>query len=287
MRQIDSLVFAIVLDLLGGSVAGVAQEPAQHPFDSLSVTTARVRELQRELRHEHGSCIDSSCIETRMTAVRTVLQEYTVEMLNNFGGDTSRLLSDLRAITAPPEPGTAEPPSSTRVFRQQSSNGVRIVTINVVGYGPLATLAGAVIIQGFRKQGDRYVFAAEIGEDLSGPYQLDAEVLQQSARPQEIWILAHGRIVGSSRNLIRAAIYSFDGYRFQEMWHPSLKEDLRLRPRQNEVDVYYVERQPRTGFDEVVWVHETLSLTASGVVESARENLGPTLPYELRKGPSQ
>ncbi len=133
--------------------------------------------------------------------------------------------ADLRSITATGTPGQVE-----RVFRHPGAGGELIVTLRVVEYGGLAIAQNAVIVQGFRQEGWKFVFAGENDDALWGARLHGADLMEQSARAGELWVLAYGRVTGGSHNWIQAGIYGFNGYRFERLWRPPFREDLDLRP---------------------------------------------------------
>jgi hypothetical protein len=227
-----------------------------------------VSQLQEKILY---TCKDDPCIQMRVDEVRTILRDYTAEALNRSGGDTSQLEAELRSITTTGTPGEVE-----RVFRHPGAGGDLIVTLSVVAYGALAITQNAVIVQGFRKDGQQFVFAGENDDALWGVRLNSADLIEQSARPGELWILAYGRATGASHNWIQAGIYGFDGYRFERLWRPPSREDLDLRRHRGEIDVYYRERHDKeSGFPDMDLIHQILQLTISGVVEGASTNLGP------------
>jgi hypothetical protein len=98
-----------------------------------------------------------------------MLREYIAWKLNDSNGNSDQLLAELRTVdnVAALEFFKLKPSGSDKeapfVFRKQMPLGEIILTVNHFSAGPLAIPPGIVIVQAFRKESARYVYAAGAG----------------------------------------------------------------------------------------------------------------------------
>ncbi len=247
---------------------------------TLAQVRARSRELQSHILGRTQCPSDKSfegCIAPYVRELSALISNYTVWKLNDSGGDTTQVTKDLhsvediyeRELWKKERPDLDEPDSGeVHAFRQKTPSGELVVTVNHFSSGGLALPAGVIVIQGFRREGDRFVYAGQTGDSLFGTASYDDLETLVSPRQNEMWLLVSGRLaVTNIGRLNRARIYSFDGNSFHELWSPEDREILRFHISGNEVHLTYlgakIERS--FGFPEQHVMEEKLLLSPSGL----------------------
>jgi hypothetical protein len=264
-------ILAIVGTTLGLARFGFAMD--------LSEVRERVRVLQaRMFKMSVGECLPrewQDCVGPETRELRALIREYSLWKLNQSQGGVEALTKDLRSVNDVgyfEELAKLGTPAKARegfssVFRKSGLGGELIVTVNPFVTGMLATPQRDVVIQGFRKMGKDYVFAAEAGESAFGVMGFtDLEVLQSPI--DQMWLLVSGQIGGFMGDLVRARIYTFDGLQFRALWAPEDREGMQIHVEGNRLKVLYLGPRmdnPR-GFTINHLMEEELSLSPTAVV---------------------
>jgi hypothetical protein len=256
---------------------------AQADQGRLEQTRQRVREVQPQILGR-GCFLPQTqfgCMQTEIDALRAAMRDYTLWKLNQPGEDTKQLAEDLRAINDAYARETVLKGSdgTAYAFEQKTTAGDFSITVTYFSSGAIAFPARIVIIQGFRKEGGRWVFAAETGESVSGIMYYRPLQLLQSPVSSEMWLLIGGQVAGFMGDLERARVYAFNGYEFRELWKPEDREDMEITVKSNEIHATYlgprIKRFP--GYYQN-HMEETLQLTPSGVLQTNLINHGEDPP---------
>jgi len=258
----------------------------------LSALRERAKEVQSRTFGRAEECRSRpglDCIAGEAGELRELLRDYSVWKLNEAGGDIDALRADFGTVddgwvqerfslmdraegNGRSKRGLGVPP---HVFKELSSGREMIVVVHRFGSTALAFPSGIVIVQGFRKESGRYVFAAETGDSLFGIMDVDPVVKLESPVPGEMWLLISGQVAGFMGHLGRARIYGFDGDDFREIWKPEDRETLRLTVKGDEVrSTFLAPRIYRFGRDMQNCMDETVRLLPTGVVLARQANNG-------------
>ena len=251
---------------------------AQHL--GLAEVKARARELQSHILGSRDCPPDASfqaCISPYVHQLSVLIRDYTVRELNDTGGDTNQLVKDLRGVEdiyqrdlwEKLNPAVSAPDSPfVYAFSRPSPAGELIVTVNHFSTGALVDPPAAIVIQGFRREGAQFIYSAETGDSLFGTSTYDDLQMLPSPRETEMWMLISGRQARMNMGrLDRARIYSFDGFRFDELWAPEAREILRFHLSHNELHLTYLgpKIERRFGQPEQHVMEEKLMLSRNGV----------------------
>jgi hypothetical protein len=246
----------------------------------LAEVRERARDLQSQMLHASCSQQGPECFRPQVAGLRSVLRDYTVRKLNQSGGDTQGLIADLRTVddcfaleVLGRKPGTDGRNPFT--FRKKLAAGELLLTVNHFASGALAIPPGVVIVQGFRRQGDEYVFGAETGDSIYGIMNEDMIQALPSPVEGEIWLLISGQVAGFMGHLERTRIYSFNGYEFQERWRPEDRQNPEITITDDEIrTVYLGPKIYRFRGDLQECFEETVKLLSTGAAQVKLVNRG-------------
>jgi hypothetical protein len=241
----------------------------------------RVKNLQSRMVGRRCEPAGTNCFLSESAAIGALLRDYTVWKLNESGGNTIELVSDLRTVedafafeVAGRKPESWED-RAPFAFRDTLPAGELVVTLNHFASGGLAIPEGIVVIQGFRKEGGQYVFGAGTGDSLFGVMDEKPIEMLKSPVPNEMWLLVSGQVAGFMGYLGRARIYSFDGYGFKELWKPDDRERVKITVKDREVrSTFLGPRMYRFGGDIRNCMDETVKLAPTGIVQAKVINNG-------------
>jgi len=231
-------------------------------------------------------------VRPETTELRALIRDYSLWKLNQSGGDAAGLAKDLRTVNDAyffkrmaelDQTSGAPQQGDSYVFRKSSPAGDVIVTVNGYVTGELATPNRDIVIQGFRKEGGGYVYAGETGESLFSIMIYHNLDVLPSPIYNEMWLLVSGQVGGFMGDLEKARIFSFDGYRFEELWKPEDRLGMEIDVKGDRLDVVYDHKvdQPH-GFPVHHVMEEKLWLSPNGVTRTEIIDNGPgSLP--LRK----
>jgi hypothetical protein len=249
----------------------------------LEDTIRRGIQVQSKIVGKLCTSANPDCIRSEKDELRALLKDYTLWKLNQSGGNIDELLADFRKIDdaflyqekiwEEPTVWSGGPPF---VFRQEVAGTELIIAVNYFASGALAFPSGVVIIQGFRNQGGQYIFGGEEGQAMCGVLDLRNTQILRSPRPLEVWLLVFGQVGGGFMgDLDRARIYSFDGYRFKEVWAPEDRQNMMITVSGDTIhNTFLGRKQPRFGGDLQEGMEERLQLTAAGVIRTSLVNHG-------------
>jgi hypothetical protein len=214
------------------------------------------------------------CIGSEVKQLRQIVRDYTLWKLNQSGGDPKQLAGDLQAIADiyARETIWRGRPTSDRgqasILRQETPSGELLVTIVVFSAGAMATPSGIMIVQGYRREGSRYVFAAETGDSVSGIMGNEARQALKAPVASEMWVLIGGRVGGFMGALYRYRIYGFDGRGFRELLEPEDREDMEITVTGDEIHTHFLPAGNRFGPPRHE-MDETLKVTPNGVLRTS------------------
>jgi hypothetical protein len=228
------------------------------------------------------------CMQPEVDQLRDVLKQYTLSRLNQTRGDVNSLRGDLRQLDdayvfeLAGKSRPARPDKPPFVFRETRASREMIITVNHFSCGALAIPPGLVIVQGYRREGNEYVFADETGDSISGILDYNEARLLASPNPGEVWLLLVGQVAGFMGHLDRARIYSFDGYVFRERWSPEDREQMSLTAQGGQIRSNYLGTKVfppgGIGFPRQDNLEETVDLTANGATQRSVVNHGDNPP---------
>lgn len=287
-KRRKALQFSLGCLLLAVARTGTAQEHQ----DKLQQATERARRLQAQILDK--TCIRENfpvagqvtstypdCIASEIIGLRGLLRDYSLWKLNQPTVDIKQLVDDLRSINDiyVRETVWSKLPSSRKGiafdFEQTTTTGELLILVSYFSSGAMATPSGIIIIQGFRKEGTDYRFAGETGESVSGVMNLHPLEILPSQISSEMWLLVGGQVGGFMGDLERARIYSFDGYKFRELWKPEDRQDMEITVNGTEIRATYLgPKVYRFGGDLQDHMEERLQLTAGGVLQTRLINHG-------------
>jgi hypothetical protein len=239
-----------------------AQTPSDEPMGGTQ-RIQRVRTLLRELtptNNDEYRRITPAFREDHLGEIRNLVQSGILESLKT-SDDAQAIGKVLQSYIDSNELGSGQ-----FIYHYQLGGIKAIVIGYAVRFGGAAISSVRVIIDGYRNTGSGYELAAETGQALEDCTLKMAQLV--SPRPNEAWFLAHGQVqYGGSvyKEVIR--IYSFDGYKFDDMWAPEApKENPKFEISKDSVVVTYDgPNLGNLGFHQPV-LEDTVHLTANGAV---------------------
>ena len=225
-----------------------------------------------------------ACLGSTPSDLRAFLRDYSVSELNSGGTDLNGLLAELKrlcdlefsayarsnGLTFAPESGA--PPVA---FQAHLQAGDVIIIVSRFSLGALVSPSDFVVVQAFRKEGGRYVFAAETGNDLLGisAYR-KITLLPAGSAAANAWLFIQGELSSFREDRERARIYSFDGYRFTTEWKPGDRLDMEITISGQNIDAQYMSEIPRFGGPIMNCMEEKLQLGTAGLIHLGIINHG-------------
>ena len=200
--------------------------------------------------------MNEAYLTERFEAVRAIVRGEVLRQLNANVTNTD----DIRTAILPiAQDQWAAPVSVIR----SSINGLKIVVVGYsILYGPSALPNSKMVIEAVRDDGNGYTPIAVTGEALSNSLaRLEA---LPSARPEQLWILAHGQETVKMQYSEKMRIYSFDGVQFKELWSPDPKVAPQFTIGKSSLQITYELEPGKRG----TRMMQVLSLTPAGVLEA-------------------